>query len=176
MSSNADIARSYYNFYPSYLNQDEYSSNINLICSELDLTTFYGSSTLLKILPNNRYSFKHLDQELDEESFNEEIARLTKVGQQRQELIGLCKEKYGENIRINEFSNQEDKNLFFPEVFINSDNGLNIVIKNDKVLIKDSENKIIESMTIDSYIFDLKKPSQSISPAKIKKELTIPER
>jgi hypothetical protein len=167
LSSNVDIARSYYNFDPSYLNRDEYSSNINLIYSDLDLTTFYGRSTLLKILPNNRYSFKHLDQELDEESFNEEIARLTKVGQQRQELIDLCKENYGEKIIINKSSNQEDKYVFFPEVFIKSDNGLNIVIKNDNVLIKDSENNIIESRTIDSYISDLQKPSQSISPARI---------
>ena len=55
--------------------------------------------------------------ELNEESFNLEVERLTNINKQRQELIDLCKKKYGDEMSVQQYN---ANNYFLPGLYISN--------------------------------------------------------
>jgi len=125
-----------------------------------------GERTIFSVLTSNNrdltdeketFSFAHIEGELTKDQFKEELQRLKQTKEKVNELIDLCKIKYGEDISVEKKLNE--LNPLIPNFDIKKDGKSILFIENEMVKLPNQESK----KSLDSTIEDIKiQPSVSL--------------
>ena len=125
----------------SYLNPDDGRGK----------TTLTSAQTILAIYPENKFKFKHIDEQLTFEELSKEIERMKKISELTKIAEDLSKNVFTD-CKIRREPNPS--NLLLPIVIITKDQD-SYVINNDSVTIKISGNETVKSL--EEFVSDLKK-------------------